>query len=130
MRVCEIPIPQYPRRIKEEAGTRTRAECGAPLRHFGIEVSTPVFNPCLRASVPPCKRPADRPAMGIQRAWTSPGTWTRIGQRIGAKFWTTVSETWYLGFTSFGGPPVHFKIVRKNRPNRYHGVLYLYKPQG
>lgn len=23
----------------------------------------------------------------------------------------TVKENWYLGFTSFGGPPVHFKIV-------------------
>jgi hypothetical protein len=23
-----------------------------------------------------------------------------------------VAESWYLGFTSFGGPPVHFKIVR------------------
>jgi len=25
--------------------------------------------------------------------------------------WNTVRENWYLGFTSFGGPPVHFKIV-------------------
>ncbi|KAH8743113.1 chromate transporter-domain-containing protein [Diaporthe sp. PMI_573] len=24
--------------------------------------------------------------------------------------WNTVRENWYLGFTSFGGPPVHFKI--------------------
>lgn len=23
----------------------------------------------------------------------------------------TAKENWYLGFTSFGGPPVHFKIV-------------------
>lgn len=24
-----------------------------------------------------------------------------------------VKETWYLGFTSFGGPPVHFQIFHK-----------------
>ena len=24
----------------------------------------------------------------------------------------TLRETWHLGFTAFGGPPVHFKIVR------------------
>lgn len=23
----------------------------------------------------------------------------------------TLRETWHLGFTAFGGPPVHFKIV-------------------
>lgn len=30
---------------------------------------------------------------------------------LGGRLWTTVRENWYLGFTSFGGPPVHFKIV-------------------
>lgn len=30
----------------------------------------------------------------------------------------TVKENWYLGFTSFGGPPVHFKIVSL-------GILFL-----
>jgi hypothetical protein len=30
---------------------------------------------------------------------------------IGERFWNTVRQNWYLGFTSFGGPPVHFKIV-------------------
>lgn len=24
-----------------------------------------------------------------------------------------VKETWYLGFTAFGGPPVHFQIFHK-----------------
>lgn len=28
------------------------------------------------------------------------------------KLWDTLEKNWYLGFTSFGGPPVHFKIVR------------------
>jgi hypothetical protein len=27
------------------------------------------------------------------------------------RIWTTVKKNWYLGFTSFGGPPVHFRIV-------------------
>jgi hypothetical protein len=26
--------------------------------------------------------------------------------------WDVVAQGWYLGFTAFGGPPVHFKIVR------------------
>jgi hypothetical protein len=30
---------------------------------------------------------------------------------LGERFWNTIRENWYLGFTSFGGPPVHFKIV-------------------
>ena len=30
---------------------------------------------------------------------------------LGNRFWNTIRENWYLGFTSFGGPPVHFKIV-------------------
>lgn len=25
--------------------------------------------------------------------------------------WATLEKNWYLGFTSFGGPSVHFKIV-------------------
>lgn len=30
---------------------------------------------------------------------------------LGGRFWNTIRENWYLGFTSFGGPPVHFKMV-------------------
>ncbi|KAJ0127833.1 Linoleate diol synthase, partial [Fusarium oxysporum f. sp. albedinis] len=30
---------------------------------------------------------------------------------LGERFWNTIRENWYLGFASFGGPPVHFKIV-------------------
>lgn len=30
---------------------------------------------------------------------------------IGAKLWTALRTNYHLGFTSFGGPPVHFKIV-------------------
>ncbi|KAK8872407.1 chromate ion transporter [Apiospora arundinis] len=29
---------------------------------------------------------------------------------LAARCWNTIRENWYLGFTSFGGPPVHFKI--------------------
>ncbi|KAF4332726.1 chromate transporter [Fusarium beomiforme] len=31
---------------------------------------------------------------------------------LGERFWNIIGETWYLGFTSFGGPPVHFKIYK------------------
>jgi len=27
------------------------------------------------------------------------------------RLWDTLEKNWYLGFTSFGGPPVHFRIV-------------------
>ena len=33
------------------------------------------------------------------------------GSKLARKLENTVKENWYLGFTSFGGPPVHFKIV-------------------
>ncbi|KAJ4327241.1 hypothetical protein N0V84_002371 [Fusarium piperis] len=32
---------------------------------------------------------------------------------LGGRFWNTIRENWYLGFTSFGGPPVHFKIYQE-----------------
>lgn len=32
--------------------------------------------------------------------------------QLGKQLWEVVEQGWYLGFTSFGGPPVHFKIVR------------------
>jgi hypothetical protein len=39
---------------------------------------------------------------------------TRIGQvsrRIGDQVHDAFVANWYLGFTAFGGPPVHFQIV-------------------
>ncbi|KAK4193291.1 chromate transporter-domain-containing protein [Podospora australis] len=38
--------------------------------------------------------------------------WEDWSSKIGPRFWNVVRENWYLGFTSFGGPPVHFKIFR------------------
>lgn len=34
--------------------------------------------------------------------------------RVVSRFWDVVEQGWYLGFTAFGGPPVHFKIVSSN----------------
>lgn len=51
--------------------------------------------------------------MGIRHRW-SPGTWaweSVSNWSLAPRLWNTIRETWYLGFTSFGGPPVHFKIV-------------------
>ena len=31
-------------------------------------------------------------------------------------------ETWHLGFTSFGGPPVHFQIFHQRFVQRREGV--------
>ncbi|KAH8748454.1 chromate ion transporter [Diaporthe sp. PMI_573] len=38
------------------------------------------------------------------------GRWGGAMERARKRVWNTVRENWYLGFTSFGGPPVHFKI--------------------
>ncbi|KAK4241569.1 chromate transporter-domain-containing protein [Achaetomium macrosporum] len=50
--------------------------------------------------------------MGVRDRWSpSSLTWDAVSQwNVTQKLWNTVRETWYLGFTSFGGPPVHFKI--------------------
>ncbi|PWW76196.1 hypothetical protein C7212DRAFT_363442, partial [Tuber magnatum] len=32
---------------------------------------------------------------------------------LGLRLWEVVANYWDLGFTSFGGPPVHFQIMRK-----------------
>ena len=43
--------------------------------------------------------------MGLRR----PLPWLGL-DRLNERLWNTVRHNWYLGFTSFGGPPVHFKI--------------------
>ncbi|KAH6847108.1 chromate transporter-domain-containing protein [Chaetomium sp. MPI-CAGE-AT-0009] len=50
--------------------------------------------------------------MGVKQH-RSPGDWAwdAVSKwNVTPRLWNTVRETWYLGFTSFGGPPVHFKI--------------------
>ncbi|KAL2142643.1 hypothetical protein VTI28DRAFT_857 [Corynascus sepedonium] len=50
--------------------------------------------------------------MGVNDRW-SPSRWVPdIDWNLGPRFWNTIRDNWYLGFTSFGGPPVHFKIFR------------------
>ncbi|RNJ58891.1 hypothetical protein D7B24_003980 [Verticillium nonalfalfae] len=33
--------------------------------------------------------------------------------RVSKKLWSTFRTNYHLGFTAFGGPPVHFKILRE-----------------
>ncbi|KAK4170328.1 chromate transporter-domain-containing protein [Cladorrhinum sp. PSN259] len=54
--------------------------------------------------------------MGVKSRWTwaqDPQAWLGsvldLGS-LGERSWSVARENWYLGFTSFGGPPVHFKI--------------------
>ncbi|KAI1805197.1 chromate transporter-domain-containing protein [Daldinia bambusicola] len=37
-------------------------------------------------------------------------SWEETGWRIARRTWKTLKVNWHLGFTSFGGPPVHFRI--------------------
>ena len=54
--------------------------------------------------------------MAIRR-WPGAAAFDDLGNRVGR----TIRQNWYLGFTSFGGPPVHFKIVRLALPTRVRG---------
>jgi hypothetical protein len=51
-------------------------------------------------------RDCSRMAIQSGRDW---GSWQPA--RLKAGLWNTISINYHLGFTSFGGPPVHFKIV-------------------
>lgn len=44
--------------------------------------------------------------MGVQAKWEE--KLARIGDKVSKN---TIRQNWHMGFTSFGGPPVHFKIV-------------------
>ncbi|CAP69227.1 uncharacterized protein PODANS_1_8950 [Podospora anserina S mat+] len=52
--------------------------------------------------------------MGLKSHRWDPTTWRLKDfvnlDEIGPRMWTSFKENWYMGFTSFGGPPVHFKI--------------------
>lgn len=39
-------------------------------------------------------------------------SWDLSLQRAVRSSWDATRFNWHLGFTAFGGPPVHFKIVR------------------
>ena len=43
--------------------------------------------------------------------------------QLATQLWEVVEQGWYLGFTSFGGPPVHFKIVSTWTPKQV-GAIY------
>lgn len=51
--------------------------------------------------------------MAVRRGWED------AVDRSRTRAWNMVRENWHLGFTSFGGPPVHFKIVsyRASQPS-------------
>ena len=46
---------------------------------------------------------------GVDRS--AEGSESRKGWHLSQNLWATLDKNWYLGFTSFGGPSVHFKIV-------------------
>lgn len=44
------------------------------------------------------------------------GGWEQDMRRAADDSLQTLQVNWHLGFTSFGGPPVHFKIVSQAMP--------------
>ncbi|KAK4178646.1 chromate transporter-domain-containing protein [Triangularia setosa] len=64
--------------------------------------------------------------MGIKTKRWDPTTWRLRDfvnlDEIGPRLWTTFKENWYMGFTSFGGPPVHFKIFRDKYVTKLHWI--------
>lgn len=41
-----------------------------------------------------------------------PGAYQANTNKLMLRFWEVVVNFWDLGFTAFGGPPVHFQILR------------------
>ncbi|KAH6883485.1 chromate transporter-domain-containing protein [Thelonectria olida] len=39
--------------------------------------------------------------------------WEYTARRAARRTWETIQVNWHLGFTAFGGPPVHFKIFHE-----------------
>jgi hypothetical protein len=53
------------------------------------------------------------PLRALNRTWRSHAGATdpaNTGEPLLGRLGEVVRHTWYLGFTSFGGPPVHFQI--------------------
>ncbi|KAH7012667.1 chromate transporter-domain-containing protein [Microdochium trichocladiopsis] len=46
------------------------------------------------------------------------------------RLWNTLRENWYLGFTSFGGPPTHFKIVDEQMYQELFSVCQAFSGPG
>lgn len=42
-----------------------------------------------------------------------PGAYQANTNKLQLRFWEVVVNFWDLGFTAFGGPPVHFQILRQ-----------------
>ncbi|KAK0729019.1 chromate transporter-domain-containing protein [Apiosordaria backusii] len=64
--------------------------------------------------------------MGLKSKRWDPSTWRLEDfvnlDQMGPRLWTTFKENWYMGFTSFGGPPVHFKIFRDKYVTKLHWI--------
>jgi hypothetical protein len=45
------------------------------------------------------------------------GGWEHAIRRAADRGLQTLQVNWHLGFTAFGGPPVHFKIVSNQPPH-------------
>jgi hypothetical protein len=58
------------------------------------------------------RRLQDRAAEGERKS---------LGSRLAEVF----LRTWYLGFTSFGGPPVHFQIFHQKFVEGRHGPKWV-----
>jgi hypothetical protein len=39
--------------------------------------------------------------------------WNHAAHETILRIWDILQVNWHIGFTAFGGPPVHFKIVSK-----------------
>lgn len=48
-----------------------------------------------------------------ERGGERPGAYQANTSKLLLRFWEVVVNFWDLGFTAFGGPPVHFQILRR-----------------
>lgn len=52
-----------------------------------------------------------------------PGAYQAMKGSLGPRLWEIVVNFWDLGFTSFGGPPVHFQTMRKRFVDAENGRI-------
>jgi len=52
-----------------------------------------------------------------------PDAYQAIKGNLGLRLWEIVASYWDLGFTSFGGPAVHFQILRKRFVDAENGRI-------
>jgi len=64
----------------------------------------------------------------LLHALTDAFRWDKPSSSFPSKLREMLARSWYLGFTCFGGPPVHFQIVRLPYPAASRTITLTHVP--